>query len=266
MFHPDYEYLDLLDYVLHNGMRKDDRTGTGTLSSFGHTMSFELDQCFPLLTSKKIYWPGVVWELLWFVEGRTNVRWLQDRGVRIWDEWADENGNLGPVYGAQWRDWNGTDQLQNVVERLQTHPDCRRHIVSAWNVDDLPKMALPPCHMFYQFYVRGDKLDCQMYQRSCDLFLGCGWNLPSYSLLTHMVAHIVGLKPGRFIWQGGDCHIYLNHIEQVKKQLSRRQELPDPPQLRIKSDAPKSLDGWDIEHFELIGYKPLGKIPAKVSV
>jgi thymidylate synthase len=220
------QYLDLLDHVLKNGIEKSDRTGTGTISVFGYQMRFNLEEGFPLLTTKKLHLKSIIHELLWFISGATNTQYLKEKGVRIWDEWADENGDLGPVYGSQWRSWQAVggkkiDQLVNVVNSIRESPDSRRHIVSAWNVGDLDRMALPPCHLLFQFYVARGRLSCQMYQRSADIFLGVPFNIASYALLTHMVAQVTGLKPGEFVHTFGDAHIYLNHISQVRLQLSR---------------------------------------------
>ncbi|MBK8881528.1 MAG: thymidylate synthase [Bacteroidales bacterium] len=220
------QYLELLDHVLKNGTEKSDRTGTGTISIFGYQMRFNLNEGFPLLTTKKLHLKSIIYELLWFISGDTNIKYLTDNGVKIWNEWADENGNLGPVYGSQWRSWPADggrkiDQLVNVVSSIKNSPDSRRHIVSAWNVGELDKMALPPCHILFQFYVADGRLSCQLYQRSADIFLGVPFNIASYALLIHMVAQATGLKPGDFIHTLGDAHIYLNHIEQVKLQLSR---------------------------------------------
>jgi len=220
------QYLDLLDNVLKNGTEKSDRTGTGTISIFGYQMRFNLNDGFPLLTTKKLHLKSIIHELLWFISGDTNTGYLNDNGVKIWNEWADENGNLGPVYGCQWRSWPADDgrkidQLLNVISSIKNSPDSRRHIVSAWNVGELDKMALPPCHIMFQFYVANGRLSCQLYQRSADIFLGVPFNIASYAILTHMVAQVTGLKPGDFVHTLGDAHIYLNHIEQVKLQLSR---------------------------------------------
>ena len=219
-------YLDLLAHVLTHGVRKEDRTGTGTLSVFGHQMRFPLADGFPLLTTKKLHTRSIIHELLWFLQGDTNIGYLRDNGVTIWDEWADELGNLGPIYGAQWRSWptpdgQSIDQISRIIDDIRRTPDSRRLIVSAWNVGALPDMALPPCHALFQFYVADGRLSCQLYQRSADIFLGVPFNIASYALLTHMVAQQTGLQPGEFIWTGGDCHLYLNHLEQARLQLSR---------------------------------------------
>ena len=218
------QYLDLLKDIMENGVDKTDRTGVGTRSVFGRQMRFDLNAGFPLVTTKKVHLKSIIYELLWFIKGDTNVKYLQDNGVRIWNEWADENGNLGPVYGAQWRNWNGEgiDQLQNVIHQLKTNPNDRRMIVSAWNVGQIGQMKLPPCHMMYQFYVANGKLSCMLYQRSCDMFLGVPFNIASYALLTMMVAQVTGLKLGEFVHTLGDTHIYHNHFEQVREQLTRK--------------------------------------------
>lgn len=220
-------YLELLDKVLKEGAEKEDRTGTGTLSLFGAQLRFDLQKGFPLLTTKRVHFKSVVYELLWFLRGDTNIRYLRENGVSIWDEWADENGDLGPVYGKQWRNWNGFDQIQNILDTLKHDPDSRRMLVSSWNVSELPQMALAPCHALFQFYVANDRLSCQLYQRSADLFLGVPFNIASYALLTHMIAAQSGLMVGDFVWTGGDVHLYRNHLEQARLQLSRApMELP----------------------------------------
>lgn len=260
-------YEDLLRLVLETGTPKADRTGTGTRSVFGHQMRFDLSAGFPLVTTKRVHLKSVVGELLWFLRGDSNVRWLQEHGVKIWDEWADENGDLGPVYGVQWRSWptpdGGTvDQLAQVLDELRSDPDSRRHIVSAWNVADVPSMALAPCHAFFQFYVADGKLSCQLYQRSADLFLGVPFNIASYALLTHMVAAQVGLDVGDFVWTGGDCHIYDNHVEQVREQLTRE---PYPfPTLRL--GPADSLFDYTFEDIEVVGYQHHPAIKAPVAV
>ncbi len=260
-------YEDLLRLVLATGTPKGDRTGTGTRSVFGHQMRFDLSQGFPLVTTKRVHLKSVVGELLWFLRGDSNVRWLQANGVRIWDEWADEDGELGPVYGVQWRSWptpdGGTvDQLAQVLDALRADPDSRRHIVSAWNVADIPSMALAPCHAFFQFYVADGRLSCQLYQRSADLFLGVPFNIASYALLTHMVAQQVGLEVGDFVWTGGDCHIYDNHVEQVTEQLTRE---PYPfPTLRLRQAA--SLFDYTFEDVEVLDYQHHPAIKAPVAV
>ncbi len=261
-------YLDLLRHVLTTGQDKADRTGTGTLSVFGHQMRFDLQAGFPLVTTKRVHFKSVAHELLWFIRGETNTRYLRENGVTIWDEWADANGELGPVYGRQWRSWpvpNGDtiDQLAQVIAQIKTHPDSRRHIVSAWNVAELPDMALAPCHCLFQFHVANGKLSCQLYQRSADLFLGVPFNIASYALLTHMVAQVTGLAAGEFIWTGGDCHIYLNHLDQVREQLSRA---PFPlPTLRL-NPAIATIDDFRFDDIELLGYQHHPAIKAPVAV
>ncbi|MFV0378195.1 MAG: thymidylate synthase [Mangrovibacterium sp.] len=262
------QYLDLLDHILKNGAGKKDRTGTGTISVFGHQMRFNLAEGFPVLTTKKLHLKSIVHELLWFLAGDTNIKYLTDNGVRIWNEWADENGDLGHVYGYQWRSWptpdgRHIDQITDVINSLKHNPDSRRHIVSAWNVGEIDQMALPPCHLLFQFYVADGKLSCQLYQRSCDVFLGVPFNIASYALLTVMVAQVVGLKPGDFVWTGGDVHIYQNHLEQVKLQLGR--EPKALPQLTINPDV-KSIFDFKYEDFELINYDAHPHIPGKVAV
>ncbi len=260
-------YEDLLRHILEHGSPKGDRTGTGTTSLFGAQLRYNLAESFPLLTTKKVYFRAVVGELLWFLRGDSNVRWLQERGIRIWNEWADEDGELGPVYGVQWRSWptpdgRHIDQISRALETLKANPDSRRNIVSAWNVAELDTMALPPCHLLFQLYVAGGRLSCQLYQRSADMFLGVPFNIASYSLLTHMLAQQAGLKVGEFIWTGGDCHIYDNHREQVTQQLERE---PRPyPQLRLRKA--NSLFDYDFSDVELVGYDPHPTIPAQVSV
>lgn len=261
-------YLDLLRHVLDHGTPKQDRTGTGTLSAFGHQLRFDLSRGFPLVTTKKVHFKSVVVELLWFLRGDTNVQFLHDHGVSIWDEWADASGGLGPVYGRQWRSWpapNGQtiDQMAQVLDEIRVNPDSRRLIVSAWNVADIPRMALAPCHALFQFYVIEGRLSCQLYQRSADLFLGVPFNIASYALLTMMVAQVTGLAPGEFIHTFGDAHIYQNHLEQVKLQLSRE---PKPlPAVRLNPDI-DSLFGFAYEHVELVNYNPHPRIPAPVAV
>ena len=262
------QYLDLMRHVREHGVRKDDRTGTGTLSVFGQQMRFDLADGFPLVTTKKVHVKSIVHELLWFLRGETNVRSLNEAGVTIWDEWADANGELGPIYGYQWRHWTARDgreidQLADVVAEIRRNPDSRRMIVSAWNVGDLPRMKLPPCHMFFQFYVADGRLSLQMYQRSCDLFLGVPFNIASYALLTHMVAQQTDLDVGDFVWTGGDCHVYLNHLEQVDTQLARN-PLP-PPQLAIKRRPPTLFD-YRYDDFEIVGYVSHGALKAPVAV
>jgi thymidylate synthase len=261
-------YLDLLRHVLTTGQRKADRTGTGTLSVFGHQMRFDLQAGFPLVTTKRVHFKSVTHELLWFIRGETNTRYLRENGVTIWDEWADANGELGPVYGKQWRSWpapdgRSIDQLAQVIAQIKANPDSRRHIVSAWNVADLPGMALAPCHCLFQFHVADGKLSCQLYQRSADLFLGVPFNIASYALLTHMVAQVTDLEPGDFIWTGGDCHLYLNHLDQVREQLSRA---PFPlPTLRL-NPAVTRIDDFVFEDIELLGYQHHPAIKAPVAV
>ena len=262
------QYLDLLRDILDNGTDRPDRTGTGTRSVFGRQARFDLAAGFPLLTTKKLHLKSIVYELLWFLRGETNVRWLQERGVKIWDEWADENGDLGPVYGSQWRSWpdghGGTiDQIANVVHSIRTKPDSRRHIVTAWNPAEVDDMALPPCHCLFQFYVADGKLSCQLYQRSADLFLGVPFNIASYALLTHMMAQVTGLAPGEFVHSFGDLHLYHNHFEQARLQLTRT---PKPlPQLAINPDRHDIFD-FAFEDFTISGYDPDPHIKAEVAV
>jgi thymidylate synthase len=262
------QYLDLLQDVLDNGTDRPDRTGTGTRSVFGRQTRFDLGKGFPLLTTKKLHIKSIVYELLWFLRGETNVRWLQERGVRIWNEWADENGDLGPVYGSQWRSWpdghGGTiDQIANVVHSIMTKPDSRRHIVTAWNPAEVDEMALPPCHCLFQFYVADGKLSCQLYQRSADLFLGVPFNIASYALLTEMMAQVTGLKPGEFVHSFGDLHLYHNHFDQVRLQLSRD---PRPlPRLTINPDKRDIFD-FQFEDFMITGYDPHPSIKAEIAV
>ncbi|MDD2695567.1 MAG: thymidylate synthase [Anaerolineales bacterium] len=262
------QYLELLDHVLAHGNRKDDRTGTGTLSVFGYQMRFDLGQGFPLLTTKKLHLKSIIYELLWFLQGDTNVRYLQEHGVRIWNEWADEAGELGPVYGAQWRAWRtapgeSIDQISQVIDQIKTSPNSRRLLVSAWNVGELEKMALPPCHVLFQFYVSQGRLSCQLYQRSADVFLGVPFNIASYALLSLMVAHVCGLAAGDFVHTFGDAHLYLNHLEQAKLQLTRQ---PFPlPRLTIRRQVDSIFD-YRYEDFELSDYQAHPHIPAEVSV
>jgi len=258
------QYLDLMRHVRDHGVRKDDRTGTGTLSVFGHQMRFDLAQGFPLVTTKKLHLRSIIYELLWFIRGETSVKYLRDNQVSIWDEWADAEGELGPVYGAQWRSWGGKiDQLGEVIERIKKSPDSRRLIVSAWNPADVDKMALPPCHCLFQFYVLNGKLSCQLYQRSADIFIGLPFNIASYALFTHMVAQVTGLKPGDFVHTLGDAHLYLNHLEQADAQLARK---PLPlPRLIIKRDV-KSIDDFQFDDFEIAGYQSHPHIAAPVAV
>ena len=262
------QYLDLCRRILDEGIKKEDRTGTGTVSIFGHQMRFDMTDGFPLLTTKKLHLKSIIYELLWFLRGETNVHWLQEHGVRIWNEWADKNGDLGHIYGYQWRSWpdykGGTiDQIQRAVDDIKNNPDSRRIIVNAWNVADLGNMNLPPCHMFFQFYVADGKLSMQMYQRSADTFLGVPFNIASYALLLMMTAHVTGLKPGTFVHTTGDTHIYLNHIEQVKLQLTRS---PRPlPKMKINPGV-KNIFDFTYEDFELENYNPWPHISGQVSV
>jgi thymidylate synthase len=262
------QYLDLMELVLNRGAEKHDRTGTGTLSVFGHQMRFALDEGFPLLTTKKLHLKSIIYELLWFLAGDTNVKYLQDHGVRIWDEWADERGDLGPVYGQQWRSWPAQDgktidQIGNVIAMIKRNPDSRRLIVTAWNPADVEKMALPPCHCLFQFYVAEGKLSCQLYQRSADIFLGVPFNIASYALLLQMVAQVTGLKAGEFIHSFGDAHLYLNHIEQAELQLTRA---PYPLPRMVINPAVKDIFGFKYEDFRLEGYQAHPHIAAPVAV
>ena len=262
------QYLNLLNRILTEGTQKGDRTGTGTLSIFGHQMRFDLRDGFPLLTTKKLHLKSIIYELLWFLRGDTNVRYLQEHGVRIWNEWADENGELGPVYGHQWRSWpdykGGTiDQIKNVVDMIKHNPDSRRMLVTAWNPAEVEDMALPPCHCLFQFYVADGRLSLQLYQRSADSFLGIPFNIASYALLLQMIAQVTGLEAGEFIHTTGDTHLYLNHLEQAKLQLTRE---PHPlPKMKINPDV-KDIFNFKYEDFELIGYDPLPHIPGVVAV
>lgn len=262
------QYLDLLNHVINNGVEKSDRTGTGTISVFGYQSRFNLAEGFPVLTTKKLHLRSIIHELLWFLTGDTNIKYLQENGVRIWNEWADENGNLGPVYGYQWRSWPAPDgrhidQISQVVSSLKNNPDSRRHMVSAWNVGQIDQMNLPPCHILVQFYVANGKLSCQLYQRSADIFLGVPFNIASYALLTLMMAQVCDLEPGEFVHTLGDAHIYLNHMEQVKLQLTRE---PFPlPQMKINPDV-KNIFDFKFEDFELVGYQSHPHIPGKVAV
>jgi thymidylate synthase len=262
------QYLDLMKHVLEHGVQKNDRTGTGTISTFGYQMRFNLQEGFPLLTTKKLHLKSIIHELLWFLKGDTNVKYLQENGVRIWNEWADENGNLGPIYGFQWRSWRTRDgrtidQIANVVEQIKKNPNSRRLIVSAWNVGEIDEMALPPCHALFQFYVADGKLSCQLYQRSADVFLGVPFNIASYSLLTMMIAQVCDLKPGEFIHTFGDVHIYSNHLEQVKLQLTRD---PRPlPKMKINPNV-KDIFSFTYDDFQLVDYDPHPHIKGEVSV
>lgn len=259
------QYLDLLQDIMDNGVDKLDRTGVGTRSVFGRQMRFDLSKGFPLVTTKKVHLKSIIHELLWFIKGSTNIKYLQDNGVRIWNEWADENGDLGPVYGSQWRNWNGEgiDQLAEVIDKLKHNPNDRRMIVSAWNVGKIAEMRLPPCHMMFQFYVAGNKLSCMLYQRSCDMFLGVPFNIASYALLTMMIAQVCGLEPGEFIHTLGDTHIYHNHFEQVREQLSRH---PLPLPVMKLNPAVKNIDDFTYDDFTLEGYESYGKLAAPVAV
>ncbi len=274
----DNPYTDALEHIMDFGESKGDRTGTGTISTFGLKMSFDLQEGFPLMTTKRIYWKGVINELMWFLRGGTNIKWLNDRGVKIWDEWADDNGDLGPVYGSQWRSWptavhlghgdyeiEHIDQLQQCVNTLMLNPNDRRMIVSAWNVGQIEDMALPACHLLFQFYVRdGVYLDCQMYQRSCDFFLGVPFNIASYGALMHLIGRCTTLKPGVFHWIGGDCHIYQNHVKAVEEQLSRTPKVS--PTLEVLEHAPYALEGWTEDHFRVRDYDPHPVIRGAISV
>ena len=262
------QYLDLMQKVLNEGQKKSDRTGTGTLSIFGHQMEFNLSDGFPLVTTKKVHLKSIVHELIWFLQGSTNISYLKENGVSIWDEWADEKGDLGPVYGAQWRSWpdgnNGTiDQIQNLIQGIKTNPDSRRHIVSAWNPALVDEMALPPCHSLFQFYVANEELSCQLYQRSADIFLGVPFNIASYALLTHMVAHVCNLKAGKFVHTFGDAHLYLNHLDQAKLQLSR--DVKILPQLKLNSEI-KNIFDFKFEDIEITNYESHPSISAPIAV
>ena len=262
------QYLDLLTRVLDEGAQKGDRTGTGTKSVFGHQMRFDLSKGFPALTTKKLHLRSIIHELLWFLQGNTNVKYLQENNVRIWNEWADENGELGPIYGYQWRSWPGQngehiDQISQIIDSIKNNPNSRRHIVNAWNVSEIKNMALPPCHILFQFYVADGKLSCQLYQRSADIFLGVPFNIASYALLTMMVAQVTGLKPGEFVHTLGDAHIYLNHLNQVKLQLTRNTF--DLPQMHINPEI-KSIFDFKYEDFELKNYKAHPSIKGEISV
>lgn len=270
MLHTATPYEDLILHVMQYGIKKSDRTNTGTRSVFGYQLRYNLDHAFPLITTKQVHFKSIVYELLWFLQGSSNIKYLQDNHITIWNEWADEQGELGRVYGVQWRSWNkgdGTgaviDQISQVIHSVKTNPDSRRHIVTAWNPSDIDTMALPPCHVLFQFYVANQRLSCQLYQRSADVFLGVPFNIASYALLTHMVAQQCGLSVGEFIWTGGDCHIYSNHFDQVQLQLSRT---ANPlPQLQIKR-CPESIFDYQYQDFELIGYDPHPAIKAPIAV
>jgi thymidylate synthase len=261
------QYLDLMDHVLSNGSRKEDRTGTGTISVFGYQMRFNLQEGFPLLTTKKLHLRSIIHELLWFLQGDTNIKYLKDNGVSIWDEWADENGELGPVYGHQWRSWDAgsksIDQISQIIQLIKTNPDSRRIIVSAWNVGEIDKMALPPCHVLFQFYVANGKLSCQLYQRSADIFIGVPFNIASYALLNMMVAQVCNLIPGDFVHTFGDAHLYINHIEQAKLQLSR--DVRPLPQMKINPEV-KDIFSFKFEDFILENYDPHSHIKATVAI
>jgi len=262
------QYLDLLDHILTNGVEKSDRTGTGTKSVFGYQMRFDLEKGFPLLTTKKLHLKSIIYELLWFLNGDTNIKYLNDHGVTIWNEWADEKGNLGPVYGSQWRSWPSADgkhidQISQIVSSLTKNPDSRRHMVCAWNVGEIEKMALPPCHALFQFYVADGKLSCQLYQRSADVFLGVPFNIASYALITMMMAQSTGLKLGEFVHTFGDAHIYLNHLEQVNLQLTR--EPRQLPKMIINQEV-KSIFGFKFEDFKLEGYDPHPHIKGAIAI
>lgn len=262
------QYLDMMAHILDHGAKKEDRTGTGTLSVFGHQMRFDLSAGFPLVTTKKLHLRSIIIELLWFLNGDTNIKYLQENGVSIWDDWADENGDLGPVYGFQWRSWPGkngvaVDQIENVINSIKNNPDSRRHLVVAYNPSYVDEMALPPCHSLFQFYVADGKLSCQLYQRSADTFLGVPFNIASYALLTYMMAQQCGLEVGDFVWSGGDVHLYSNHLEQVKQQLSRQPYAL--PQLKILR-KPDSLYDYQFEDFEIVGYQSHPHIKAPVAV
>jgi len=263
-----HQYLSLMREVRDNGVKKEDRTGTGTLSKFGHQMRFNLSEGFPVITTKKLHLRSIIHELLWFLRGDSNIQYLKDNGVSIWDEWADENGELGPVYGVQWRSWptpsgGSIDQISQIMQQLRDNPDSRRIILSAWNVSEIDNMALPPCHCLFQFWVAEGKLSCQLYQRSCDIFLGVPFNIASYALLTHMLAQQADLGVGDFIWTGGDCHLYSNHLEQADEQL-QREPLP-LPRLAIKRRPPSIFD-YEFDDFEILNYESHPHIRAAVAV
>jgi len=262
------QYLDLLQHILDHGTKKSDRTGTGTLSVFGYQMRFDLSAGFPLLTTKKLHLKSIIHELIWFLQGDTNIQYLQDHGVRIWNEWADENGDLGPIYGSQWRSWQtadggSIDQISGVVRSIQENPSSRRHIVNAWNVGEIEKMALPPCHLLFQFYVADGKLSCQLYQRSADVFLGVPFNIASYALLTMMIAQVCDLQLGEFVHTFGDAHLYLNHLEQSKLQLSR--EPFAPPKMKINPEV-KDIFSFQFNDFELVNYQAHPHIKAPIAI
>ncbi|MBT5862200.1 MAG: thymidylate synthase [Gammaproteobacteria bacterium] len=262
------QYLDLMRHVRDNGTVKEDRTGTGTVSVFGHQMRFDLSEGFPLVTTKKLHLRSIIHELLWFLTGDSNIKYLKDNGVSIWDDWADDNGDLGPVYGVQWRNWptpdgRSIDQISQIMQQLRESPHSRRIMLSAWNVGEIENMALPPCHCLFQFYVADGKLSCQLYQRSCDIFLGVPFNIASYALLTHMLAQQADLDVGDFVWTGGDCHLYSNHLEQADEQLSRK--LLALPQLAIKR-RPNSIFDYQYEDFEIVNYESHPHIKAAVAV
>jgi thymidylate synthase len=261
------QYLNLLDHILKTGTRKSDRTGTGTLSTFGYQMRFDLSEGFPAVTTKKLHLKSIIYELLWFLNGDTNVKFLNEHGVSIWDEWADEEGNLGPIYGKQWRNWQSNDkvidQVSEVINLIENNPDSRRMIISAWNVGEIEKMALPPCHVLFQFYVADGKLSCQLYQRSADVFLGVPFNIASYALLTLMIAQVTNLEPGEFVHTFGDAHLYLNHLDQAKLQLTRKPRTL--PQMIINPEI-KDIFKFKFEDFQLINYDPHPHIKAKVAV
>lgn len=274
--HVDQTYFDLINDVLTNGVEKTDRTGTGTISVFGRQARYDLTKGFPILTSKRVHWKSVVGELLWFLKGDTNIKWLKENGISIWDEWADKNGNLGPVYGQQWRNWSNLvgigysefedepiDQIKDVIQQIKTNPDSRRLIVSAWNVGDIPQMALAPCHTMFQFYVVNGKLSCQLYQRSCDAFLGMPFNIASYALLTHMIAQVCDLQVGDFVHTFGDLHIYSNHREQLKEQLSRT---PYPMPKLVLNPEVKDIDSFTFEDIKLENYQHHPAIKGKVAI
>ena len=262
------QYLDLLQRVINDGVKKEDRTGTGTISIFGHQSRYKLSEGFPVLTTKKLHLKSIIYELLWFLNGDTNIKYLNDNGVKIWDEWADENGNLGPIYGSQWRSWpdykgGSIDQIAQIIETIKRNPDSRRLIVSSWNVADIPSMKLPPCHAFFQFYVAEGKLSLQLYQRSADIFLGVPLNIASYALLLKIMAQVTGLEEGDFVHTFGDAHIYLNHLDQVNLQLSR--DTRELPEMKINPDV-KDIFSFKFEDFELVNYNPHPHIKGKVSV